>query len=271
MGKTGFSVSILGLGGGGVFFSHDNRDEALEILNRAIDLGVNYLDTAPSYGASEDHYGEILNLRREEVFLATKVHPRGYDDAKKTMDASVTRLKTDHIDLIQVHDIQSSDDFDQAFDGSLKAMVEARDEGIVRWIGVTGHHDPDALAYAIERFDFDTVLMPVNITDKHYLSFIDNVLPMALKRNMGVIAMKVYCAGGVFENLDVTPKDSLRYALSFPVSTAIVGVDNLHQLLENIEIVRQFEPMRNEEQTAMLDRTRDKAAVCSSKFKHSPG
>jgi hypothetical protein len=185
------------------------------------------------------------------------------------MDASLRRLQTDHIDLIQVHNIATRDEVDRVLsdDGAVPAIMEARDQGIVRWIGVTGHADPDALVYAIERFDFDTVLMPVNVTDKHYLSFIDGVLPMALDRDMGVIAMKVYCAGGVFASLDVTPEEALRYALSFPVSTAIIGVTDLDQLLQNIEIARRFRPMGVEEMDDVLVRTRDKAAVCSGKFK----
>lgn len=272
LGSTGRYVSILGLGGGGVFFKQENRDQAVEIVNRAIDLGIDYLDTAPSYGVSEELYGEVVKYRRDEVFLATKVHPRTREEAWRTMENSLKRLQTDHIDLIQVHGIENTDEVDQMMkpNGSLAAMMEAQEQGIAQRIGVTGHRDPDALLYALGRFDFDTVLMPVNIADKHYLSFIDNVLPVAQERNMGVIGMKVYCAGGVFERLDIAPDEALRYALSMPISTAIVGVDNMGQLLQNIDITRRFEKMSPEEQQSILDRTRDKAAVCSSKFKRQP-
>lgn len=272
LGRTGQSVSILGLGGGGLFFSEKNRELAHQVVNRAIDLGINYLDTAPGYGDSEILFGEAIKDRRSEIFLATKVHPRTRDEAWRTMENSLIRLKTDFIDLLQVHDIKSREDVEQAMkpNGALAAIVEAQEQGLVRWIGVTGHYDPDALMFALGRFDFDTVLMPVNITDKHYNSFVDSVLPVAIDRNLGVIGMKVYCAGGVFEQLAITPSEALRYALSMPIATAVVGVESLEQLLENIESIRRFEPMSEQQQQELLDRTRDKAAVCSSKFKREP-
>jgi aryl-alcohol dehydrogenase-like predicted oxidoreductase len=272
LGRIGRPVSILGLGGGGLLSrTHDER-AAVELVNHAIDAGVNYLDTAPTYGPSEEHIGKVMRHRRDEVFLATKVYPRIGDEAHRTIENSLRRLQTDRIDLIQVHDMATREEIDRMMspDGSLAAMIEAREQGIVRWIGVTGHKDPDALIYAIERFDFDTVLMPVNIADRHYLSFVDGVLPPALERNMGVIAMKVFCAGGVFESLDVTPAEALRYALSFPVATAIVGVDDLRQLDENLRTARDFRPMDEDERQAVLDRTREKAAVCGAKFKREP-
>lgn len=272
LGRTGQSVSILGLGGGGLFFSEKNRDLAHEVLNRAIDLGINYFDTSPTYGDSEILFGEILKDRRSEIFLATKVRPRTRDEAWRTLENSLVRLKTDVIDLLQVHDIKSREDIEQVVrpNGALAAIVEAQEQGLVRWIGVTGHYDPDALMFALGRFDFDTVLMPVNVADKHYHSFIDSVLLVAVDRNLGVIGMKVYCAGGVFEQLAITPSEALRYALSMPITTAVVGVENLEQLLENIETVRHFEPMSEEQQQELLDRTRDKAVVCNSKFKREP-
>ena len=272
LGRTGRPVSILGLGGGGILMRTLDREAAMALIHRAIDLGVNYVDTAPTYGPSEEHFGEVLKARRPEVFLATKVHSRSRDEGWRKIENSLRRLQSDYIDLIQVHDIKTEDEVDRVMrlDGALAAMLEARDQGLVRWIGVTGHWDPSPMAYALQRFDFDTVLIPVNVTDKHYLSYIDVVMPVALKRNLGIIAMKVYCAGGVFEQLDVMPHDALRYALSFPVSTAVVGVDDMQQLLENINIGRRFVPMTEEEKESVLDRTRQKAAVCSAKFKREP-
>jgi aryl-alcohol dehydrogenase-like predicted oxidoreductase len=272
LGRTGRAVSILGLGGGGLFFKEENRDLAYQVLNRAIDLGINYFDTAPTYGASEILFGEVLKDRRNEVFLATKVYPRTRVEAWKTIENSLIRLKTDVIDLLQVHDIRSKEEVDQLMkpNGSLAAIMEAQEQGLVRWIGVTSHYDPDVLLFALGRFDFDTVLMPVNVVDKHYYSFIESVLPVAEDRNLGVIGMKVYCVGDVFDQLEITPAEALQYALSFPIATAVVGVENLQQLLENIDIVRHFKPMTEEEQQEVLNRTREKAVVCSSKFKRKP-
>ncbi len=273
LGRTGRLVSILGLGGGGLFFREENHDLAFQVLNRAIDLSIDYLDTAPGYGASESLFGEVLKSRRDEVFLATKVHPRSRDEAWRTIENSLKRLQTDHIELIQVHEIESDEDVDKATggDGSIKAMEEARDQGIVKWIGVTGHTDPAPLLYALDRYDFDTVLMPVNIADKHYLSFLDNILPKAQERNLGVIGMKIYCAGGVFLNMDMMPEEALRYALSQPISTGVVGVDNMDQLLYNIDVARQFEPMGERQMRILEDRTKFNEVVCNAKFKYEPG
>lgn len=271
LGRTNRTVSVLGLGGGGLFLDANKPEEAVRMINRAIDLGMDYLDTAPGYGASESHFGEVLKSRRDEVFLATKIHPRRRDEARRTIEESLERLQTDHLDLLQIHSITSAQDFDRAQEGSLPEMIQARDEGIVRWIGVTGHTDPESLVYAIQRFDFDTVLMPVNVVDKYYLSFIDMVLPLALERDMGVIAMKVYCAGGVFDELSVSPEEALRYALSVPVSTAIIGMESMDELLRNVDIARRFRPMTDEEQAAVLEKTRPNAAVCNRKFKRGQG
>jgi aryl-alcohol dehydrogenase-like predicted oxidoreductase len=269
LGKTNMSVSILGLGGGGLFFDANNRDMADEVVNRAIDLGINYLDTAPSYGAGEDLYGNVMRRRRGDVFLATKIDARDRDGAWKSIETSLRRLQTDVIDLIQVHDIEKNEDVDKvlAMDGAIRAMEEAHDQGVVRWMGVTGHRNPDKLLYAIEQYDFDTVLMPVNITDKAYLSFIDKVMPVAQSKNMVIVGMKVYCSHGIFADLDVLPGEALRYSLSNPVSTCVVGVDNVNQLLSNIDVARQFTPMNEDEMTALEARTKDKAAMCNTKFK----
>lgn len=272
LGGTEREVSILGLGGGGLLMRTKDKDAAAELVNRAIDLGINYIDTSPSYGDSELHIGEVMKSRRNEVFLATKIHRRGYDEGWQKIENSLKRLQTDHIDLIQVHDIIDMQSVDDALkpDGSLSAMLDARTQGVVRWIGVTGHYDPDAILYALERFDFDTVLIPVNISDRHYRSFISGVMPVAAERRIGVIGMKVFFAGGVIEELGVTPEETLRYALSYPISTAVVGMDSIAQLEQNVSITRSFTPMTREEASEIEARTRTHPLAGNEKFKKEP-
>lgn len=269
LGRTGRDVSIIGLGGGSLLMKTENRNAAVEMVNHAIDSGINYIDTAPSYNNSEQYIGEVMKHRRDQVFLATKVDPRTRDEAWQSIEESLERLQTDVIDLIQVHDIQTFDDVNAIMrhNGAVTAMIEALEQGLVRWIGVTGHGDPAAMAYALERFDFDTVLMPVNVTDRHYRSYIDTILPFAGDRDIGAIGMKVFCAGEIFETLETSVSEALRYTLSFPISTAIIGFDNLQHLDEIVDIARNFKPMDESEQQRILDRTRDKAAACNAKFK----
>ncbi len=275
LGKTGYQVGIFSLGGQSALEQPDNFDVAVPLIERAIDLGVNYVDTSARYGGveerwSEQYFGEALKNRRSEVYLATKSHDRTRDGSWKLLERSLKLLKTDHIDLWQMHALSRMEQVDESFapGGAIEAFVEARDQGIVRNLGISGHADPDVLIAAIERFDFDTVLLALNAADPHHLSFKERLLPLAVEKEMGIIGMKIPARGLILESWK-TPDDpdsrfgdsvpgtlnmteAMRYVLSLPVSTVIVGCDDIPQLEENIEIARSFNPM-NEQQLAELE------------------
>ncbi len=248
LGKTGHNVKLFSLGGQATLEQQGTRDESVAIINRAIDLGVNYIDTAASYGRgiSQTYIGEVMAARRDEVFLATKTHAYKRDDALKLLEDSLAKLQTDHLDLWQLHHVGATEHLDEIFgpDGAIEALTKAKDEGIVRNLGITGHADPDVLADAISRFDFDCILMALNPSDKHHLPFTEKLLPLANEKNMGVIGMKIPARGRIFREGGITTmQQSMSYVLSLPVSTVIVGCDNIKQLEENISIAANFEPL----------------------------
>ena len=179
--------------------THGRMAEAVAVIHRALDHGVTYCDTAPAYAGSLDYYGAALGERRGQVFLASKTHERTRDGSLRLLDESLKRLRTDHLDLWQLHDLRTSSDLKMIFGrgGALEALVQARAEGRVRFLGLTGHHDPAILLEAMGRFDFDTVLIALNVADVHRLSFARSVLVEATRRGMGVIGMKVYAAGAL--------------------------------------------------------------------------
>jgi predicted aldo/keto reductase-like oxidoreductase len=275
LGRTGYQVGIFSLGGQAAIEKADNFDVALPLIERALDLGVNYFDTSARYGGvehrwSEQYFGEVMKRRRAEVYLATKSHDRTRDGSWKLLERSLELLKTDHVDLWQMHALSQMEQVEEAFaeGGAIEAFVEARDQGIVRNLGISGHADPEVLIAAIERFDFDTVLLALNAADPHHLSFKQRLLPLAVEKEMGIIGMKIPARGLILESWQ-TPDDpdsrfagtvpgtlnmreAMRYVLSLPVSTVIVGCDDIAQLEENIDIARSFNPM-NETQLAELE------------------
>jgi aryl-alcohol dehydrogenase-like predicted oxidoreductase len=272
LGRTGHRVRLFSLGGQAALEQPARHDEAMRIVNRAIDLGVNYIDTAPKYGAgvSQALLGEVMPSRRREVFLASKTHERASRDASlKLLEQSLRALRTDYLDLWQIHNVRESYHLDQIFakGGCLEALVRARDEKMVRYLGITGHYDPVVLATAIQRFDFDCLLMAVNPADRqpllfldrwlphpnrNRLSFLERLLPIAREKNMGVIGMKIPARGRLFRQDGVASMaQAMRYALSQPVSTVIVGCDSVEQLEENVRLAAAFTPMPPEELTRL--------------------
>jgi hypothetical protein len=248
LGGTGHQVRLFSLGGQAVIEKPGTDEVSVAIVNRAIDLGVNYLDTAAGYGRgiSETYYGQVLKTRRKEVFLASKTRDRTRDGSLKILDESLKRLQTDHLDLWQLHNVMRDEEVDQILGkgGAIEALQQARDQKMVRFLGITGHYDPDVLIRAIERFPFDTILMALNPADKHRLSFIDKLLPLANQKKMGVIAMKIPARGRLFKEGGITSmRDAMTYVMTLPISTVIVGVDSVQQLEENVAIARDFKPM----------------------------
>lgn len=263
LGRTGHDVTIFGLGGEGILRTHGEMARAVPVITRALDLGVTYFDTAPAYASSRDYYGAALGERRKQIFLASKTAERSRDGSLRILDDSLRRLRTDHLDLWQLHDLRTPDDLDQIFSakGAIHALTQARDEGRVRFLGITGHHDPAILVEAMRRFDFDTVLVALNCADLTRLSFSRTVLAEAAKRKMGVIAMKVFAAGLlVGPGGSCSPSQALRYALSLEgVSLAIVGCHTPEQVEENVLIAKTFKLMPDAEMRALESRHRSDA------------
>ncbi len=256
LGKTGVEVTLMGLGGEGVLRTHGYDKEAYDLINRAIDLGINYLESARAYDGSENYYGMALKERRKEIFLTSKSHARDKAGAMAHLEETLANIDTDHLDLWQVHDVRTKADVAAIFGpgGAIEAFADAKEKGLTRFIGVTGHHDPSILKRCIEIYDFDTVLMPVNPAEPAHASFIHTVLPVAHEKNMGIVAMKVYFRGLAarvpgFESM----APYFRYSLSHPVSTAVIGCNDTQQLKENVQLATSFKPMNQDEMQALVN------------------
>jgi predicted aldo/keto reductase-like oxidoreductase len=259
LGRTGHQATLFGLGGEGVLRTHGRGPEAVKVIHRALDLGVNYCDTAPAYAGSMDYYGAALGERRREIFLASKTSDRSRDGSLRLLDDSLKRLRTDHLDLWQLHDLRTTADIDRIFakGGAIEALVQAKADGRVRHLGLTGHHDPAILLDGMRRFAFDTVLVSINAADVHRLPFITTVLADAQRRGMGVIAMKVYAQGALLGPGGLTTAEALGYVLSLPsVSHAIIGCSTPAEVDANAELVRGFQPLSAERMLALEAKTR---------------
>ena len=275
LGKTGVKISALILGGvAGMKEPPTAKFHPAELANAALDAGITYFDTAPSYnkGQSEQNYGEVLATRRKEVFLATKTGNRSYDGAMREVEDSLKRLRTDRLDLLQVHGVGEKEDFSKwdAPDGILKALDKLRDQKVTRFIGVTGHENAEAMRRAIELFDFDTILTTFNPTARR-LAFQQRVLPLAREKQMGILAMKIMggglgsvAAGNPIKNDDVWYHDAaprqaqaqtlIRYALGLPISAAVVGMGSLEHLKVNAAAVRDARPLNEQERKELEQR-----------------
>jgi aryl-alcohol dehydrogenase-like predicted oxidoreductase len=256
LGKTGIDVTILGLGGEGVLRTFGHDKEAYALINRAIDLGISYFESARAYSGSESYYGSALSERRNDIFLTSKSHARDRKGALTHLHETLENMKTDHLDLWQVHDVRTAEDIETIFGpgGAIEAFVEAKEKGMTRFYGVTGHQDPAIIRQCVEKFDFDTALLPVNPAEPVYKSFIDEILPLANEREMGIIAMKVYFRGFAERIPGYTGMEPFyRFALSHPVTTAVIGCDDLQQLEENLGFARSFRPMGDKEMQGLKD------------------
>ncbi len=267
LGNTGRSVSIFGLGGEGVLRTHGRGAEAAAVVHRALDQGVTYCDTAPAYSSSQDYYGAALGERRDGLFLASKTHDRSRDGALRLLDDSLGRLRTDHLDLWQLHDLRTMNDLDRIFakGGAIEALTRARDEGRVKHLGLTGHHDPAILLEAMRRFDFDTLLVALNAADVHRSSFARTVLPEATRRGLGVIGMKVFGAGTLVKPGRLAPGEAMGYVLSLAgLSTVILGCSSPAEVDQNAEAARRFVPLDFTQMGLLEERTRKNEAAFTS-------
>ena len=260
LGRTGHNVKLFSLGGQATLETAGKTDEAVAIINRALDLGVNYVDTAERYGRgiSETYIGQVMKNLREEGFLATKTRDRGYDKSMWNLEQSLKRLQTDHLDLWQLHNVRTQEDLDQIFasDGAIKALEKARDEKVVRFLGITGHRDPYILKKGIEQYPFDSILMALNAADRHESSFIEILLPTAVEKKMSIVGMKIPARGKIFREGGITTmKQAMSYVLTLPVSTVIVGISNVAELEENVRIAQDFKPLNDEEMEELEEMT----------------
>ena len=270
LGHTGVSVSLIGLGGWHLGFKSIDDDLSIRIIRTAIDNGINFMDNCWDYneGASEVRMGKALrDGYRERVFLMTKIDGRTKEEATKQLDVSLRRMKTDHIDLVQHHEILRFEDPHRIFDeqGANAALLEARKAGKIRFIGFTGHKDPRIHLYMLELakengFKFDTVQMPLNVMDAHYRSFEKMVLPELVKENIGVLAMKTLANGTILESNTVTAIECLQYAMNLPTSVVITGCESMEDLEQALNAARTFKPLTEVQVTALLGKTAKAAA-----------
>jgi len=255
LGMTGVNVTILGLGGEGVLRTSGREREAYGLINRALDLGITYCESARAYAGSESYYGAALKERRKDIFLTSKSHDRTKAGAMAHLHGTLRNMATDHLDLWQVHDIREREEIEELFGpgGAMEAFTEAKLQGKTRFIGVTGHHDPAVIMTCIERFDFDTVLLPVNPAEDGPVGFLRTVLPAAGKKRMGIVGMKVYFRGFAAQLPWYTSMGPFhRFALSRAVSTIVIGCDDVAQLEENVRLAEAFEPMTDDEQRKLV-------------------
>jgi len=247
----------MSLGGEGILRTTGRAREAVPVILEALRLGVRYCDTAPAYQQSQDYYGEAFRAAgkeaRDAVFLASKTHERTRDRALRLLDDSLRRLGTDHLDLWQMHDLRDMSELDVIGGkaGALQAAQEARSDGRVRFIGLTGHHDPAVLVEAMRRFAYDSVLVAMNPADARYRPFLPTVVAEARRRGMGVVGMKVMAAGLLLR--EARAGELIRYGASH-ADTVIVGCSSVDEVRENIASAREFEPMSDEEQRALEER-----------------
>jgi aryl-alcohol dehydrogenase-like predicted oxidoreductase len=279
LGKTGYKVGIFSLGGQSALERPNNFDIAVPIIERALDLGVNYIDTSSIYGGperwSERYVGRVMKTRRQDTFLATKTKERTREGSLRMIEKSLTLLNTDHIDLWQLHDIGLPEDVNTVFakGGAMEALLEMQQQKVVRYLGVTGHYRPEALIDALNRHPFDAILLALNAADTHIHSFTEQLLPRAVEKQMGIIGMKVPARGRLLSSWTPPPlekqqhswegsaiatrsgvmnmREAMQFTLSHPVSTVIIGCDNIAQLEENVQIAREFTPLSQSQMAAL--------------------
>jgi uncharacterized protein len=268
LGRTRENVSSIGLGGWHVGVQKD-ENESVRIVRTALDSGINFLDNCWDYnnGQSEIRMGKALrDGYRQKAFLMTKIDGRDRKTAAQQIEESLSRLQTDHLDLLQFHEVIRMNDPDRIFapSGGMEAAVEARSVGKIRFIGFTGHKSPDIhlkmlQTAAAHDFHFDTVQMPLNVMDAHYNSFQQKVLPVLVKEEIGVLGMKPIGDGLILGSKTVTAVECLRYALSLPTSVVITGCDTLERVQQAVETARSFKPMAQTDVTALLGKTAEAA------------
>lgn len=262
-GKTGESVSLLGLGGAHI--GNPSEEEAIRIVHEAIDAGVTFLDNAWDYNKrdSERRMGKALAQGgyRSRAFLMTKdcAHDRVAEHSMQKLEESLQMLQTDYLDLWQIHEVVWDTDPDRIFapGGSAEAMLKAKEQGKVRYIGFTGHKHPDLHRQMLSQgFPWDSCQMPLNVLDAHYASFEQEIVPICQEQGIAIIGMKSYAGGHLNDSgMGISPEDALRYSMSLPVATLVSGMDSLEVLRKNIAVANDFVPITDAERADLLARS----------------
>jgi aryl-alcohol dehydrogenase-like predicted oxidoreductase len=279
-GKTGLKVSILAFGGGMRFLSYENDDEAIAVLNHALDLGINYIDTAHEYGdgKSQLRIGQVMKTRRKQVVLATKFGGRKADEAMRQIETDLKRLQVDQVDVLNIHGLEGDADLAsiEAPDGALKSLYRARDEKMARFIGITCHASPQTLKTALERHDLDVTQMALNpgFTRIEFnpfkavpvpsASFENLALPVAVRKNMGIIAMKIFAQDWLQGKLPA--EKLLYYSMSLPVATAVIGMPRREHIEQNVALACSFKPLSEAERKRLSDSISDEHKIAMEKF-----
>jgi aryl-alcohol dehydrogenase-like predicted oxidoreductase len=285
LGKIGYKVGLFSLGAQAAVEKPNNFDAAVSIIERCLDLGVNLIDTAPRYGYperwSEQYIGRVMEHRRSDAFLCTKTMERSREKALHDIEQSLKLMKTDHLDLWVIHNIGIPEEVNAVFakGGAMEALTQMHDQKVVRYLGVTSHYQPDPMIDMINRFPFDACIIALNAADIHNPhSFTQRFLPLALEKRMGIIGMKIASRGRILSTWTPPPieeqkhswegmsiqtdkpgtlniRDATKYVLSLPVSTNIIGCDNIAQVEENVQIAREFTPLSQAQMTAIANQT----------------
>ncbi len=264
LGKTGAHVSILAMGCGSRYLMYKEEEQALEALKKALDLGINYIDTADDYGKdhlSERRVGKVIKGRRQNLFLATKLSNRDGQQAVRIVEESLTALQVDQVDLIHIHSLTTEDDLAsiEVKDGVLEQLLKLRDQKMTRFIGISSHSDPHVLKTALERHDFDCTQMALNgamvgmksgtggmvPNESMPPSFETVALPVAVRKKMGVLAMKIFAQDALVSQ--ASTEKLLYYTLSLPVAAAVVGMPKLQHIEENVQLAKRFTPLHKSE------------------------
>jgi uncharacterized protein len=270
LGKTGVQVSVIGMGGFHIGNPKLQEADAIKLIHSGIDRGITFMDNSWDYneGQSEIRMGKALSQGgyRQKVVLMTKIDGRTKEEAARQIETSLQRLQTNHLDVLQHHEVIRFDDPDRIFakGGAMEAVVEAKKAGKVRFIGFTGHKDPHIHLYMLEvaqkhGFHLDTVQMPLNVMDAHFRSFGKLVVPQAVSQGIGVLGMKSMGDGVILKSNKVSPVECLHYALNLPTSVVITGIDKAEILDQAIEAVKTFKPMSEQEVAAILAKTKEVA------------
>jgi predicted aldo/keto reductase-like oxidoreductase len=264
LGNTGERVSMVGVGGFHLSKPQDPQI-AIRIVRSALDSGINFLDNSWDYAEGESERRMGMALRdgyRDKAFLMTKIDGRTATSARQQLEESLKRLQTDHVDLMQIHEVIRMSDVDRVFaaGGALETLLQAREQGKLRYIGFTGHKSPEIhkhmLAMADQHnFRYDTVQMPLNVMDAHYQSFEQIVLPIAKQKQMGILGMKPMGDPFILDSKTVSARECLRYAMSLPVSVTITGIDSMEILAQALDAADTFTPLTSQERAALLART----------------
>jgi predicted aldo/keto reductase-like oxidoreductase len=271
LGRTGAKTSLVGLGGFHIGVPSLSDEESITIVRTALDSGMNFLDNCWDYnnGLSEVRMGKALrDGYRQKAFLMTKIDGRTAASARQQLEQSLSRLQTDHLDLIQIHEVIRMNDPERIFApaGTLEYLEQARKEGKVRFIGFTGHKSPEIHLHMIEvarqhNYTFDTVQMPLNVMDAHFDSFAAKVVLVASKLNMGILGMKPIANGMILGSNTVTAVECLQYAMNLPTTTVITGCDSMEILHQAIDTARNFSPLSSEALASILSKTQSVAVA----------